>query len=171
MRFVCLDRIIEVEPGRRLVAEKCVSLAEEYLADHFPTFPVMPGVLMLQAMAEAAAWLVHISTDFAHSLVYLEEVKSATYKSFLKPGDRLRVEVSAKRIDESGSDFVGLGLRDGEEVVRARLALRHANLAGRDARYEELDRRLIHQARSRWVLLGGSRLLGSAAVSSVPTPG
>lgn len=164
MRFLLVDRIVEVEPGRRLVAEKALSLAEEYLADHFPSFPVMPGVLMLQALVESAAWLVRASEDFAHSLVVLDEVKTATYKSFVKPGQCLRMEVLAKRLNEHSSDFVGVGTRDSTEVLRARLSLRHANLADEDSRHAELDRRLVAEARTRWELLGGSELLKSVAV-------
>ena len=58
MRFTLLDRITELEPGVKITAVKNLTMAEEYLADHFPQFPVMPGVLMLQAMTEAGAWLV-----------------------------------------------------------------------------------------------------------------
>ena len=58
MRFVLIDRIVEVRPGQSLVAVKNLSLAEEYLADHFPGFPVMPGVLMLEALTQAGAWLI-----------------------------------------------------------------------------------------------------------------
>ena len=58
MRFVLVDRIISQETGQSLVAVKNLSLAEEYLADHFPGFPVMPGVLMLEALTQAGAWLV-----------------------------------------------------------------------------------------------------------------
>ena len=57
MRFILVDRISELEAGRRIVAHKALSLAEEYLADHFPKFPVLPGVLMLEAMVQASAWL------------------------------------------------------------------------------------------------------------------
>ena len=64
MRFHLVDRVLELEPGERIVAIKNLSLAEEYLADHFPGFPVMPGVLMLEAMTQAAAWLVRASEDF-----------------------------------------------------------------------------------------------------------
>ena len=57
MRFNLIDRIVEVRPGRGLQAVKNLTLGEEYLADHFPTFPVMPGVLMLETLVEAGAWL------------------------------------------------------------------------------------------------------------------
>ena len=56
MRFNLVDRIVEVQPGRSLQAVKNLTLGEEYLADHFPTFPVMPGVLMLETLVEAGAW-------------------------------------------------------------------------------------------------------------------
>ena len=64
MRFDLLDRIIELQPGVRITAVKCLTMAEEYLADHFPNFPVMPGVLMLEAMTQAGAWLVRVERGF-----------------------------------------------------------------------------------------------------------
>ncbi len=62
MRFHLIDRIDGWEPGKSLKASKFLALGEEYLADHFPRFPVMPGVLMLQACVEAAAWLWRATT-------------------------------------------------------------------------------------------------------------
>lgn len=155
MKFILLDRVVDVTPGERLVAEKSLSLAEEYLADHFPLFPVMPGVLMLEAMVEAAAWLVRETEDFAHSLVTLDTVKTATYKSFLKPGDTLRIEVSAKRIEADTSEFAGVGTRDETEVLRSRFVLRQANLRDNDPRLASVDAAMIADARARWALLLG----------------
>ena len=57
MRFCLVDRILEVQPGKVIHAVKNLTLGEEYLADHFPTFPVMPGVLMLQTLIDAGTWL------------------------------------------------------------------------------------------------------------------
>ena len=57
MRFTLVDRILELQAGQEITAVKNLSLAEEYLADHFPLFPVLPGVLMLEAMTQAGAWL------------------------------------------------------------------------------------------------------------------
>ena len=74
MRFVLIDRILDVQPGQSLVAVKNLSLAEEYLADHFPGFPVMPGVLMLEALTQAGAWLIRETEVEADRLsVYLME--------------------------------------------------------------------------------------------------
>ena len=68
MQFNLVDRIVEVDPGKRLRAVKNLTLGEEYLADHFPTFPVMPGVLMLQTLVESASWLLRLSEEQVRSL-------------------------------------------------------------------------------------------------------
>src|SRR6516164_3384951 len=91
MRFNLVDRIVEVEPGRKLRALKNLTLGEEYLADHFPTFPVMPGVLMLQTLVEAGAWLLRLTHDFAHSIIVLREAKNVKYGSFMDPGRQLAI--------------------------------------------------------------------------------
>src|SRR5215475_1133191 len=93
MRFNLVDRIVEVEPGRRICALKHLTLGEEYLADHFPTFPVMPGVLMLQAVVEAGAWLLRISEDFRHSVIVLREAKNVKYGTFMDPGNQMELAV------------------------------------------------------------------------------
>ena len=78
MKFGLIDRIVELARGERIVAVKAVSLAEEYLADHFPTFPVLPGVLMLEGMAEAAAWLVRDARDFRETVILLRRARNVT---------------------------------------------------------------------------------------------
>ena len=109
MRFVLIDRITELVPGERIRAVKALSLAEEYLADHFPRFPVMPGVLMIEALVQASAWLVRETESYAHSLLLLAEAKNVTYKSFVSPGQVLEVTVEAKAIEADTSRFVGTG--------------------------------------------------------------
>ena len=93
MRFVLIDRILDVQPGRSLHAVKNLSLAEEYLSDHFPGFPVMPGVLMLEALTQAAAWLIRDMEDFAHSIIMLKQAKTIKYGSFVEPGRQLELKV------------------------------------------------------------------------------
>ncbi|MBN1491898.1 MAG: beta-hydroxyacyl-ACP dehydratase, partial [Phycisphaerae bacterium] len=132
MKFVLLDKIVELEPGQRIRAVKALTLAEEYLADHFPTFPVMPGVLMVEAMVQASAWLVRTSEDYAHSVIVLAEARNVTYKSFVSPGRVLELDVKARRIDADTSEFEGLGRSGDEEMVKGRWTLRHSNLADRD---------------------------------------
>src|SRR5215468_61236 len=93
MRFNLVDRIVEVEPGRRIRAVKNLTLGEDYLADHFPTFPVMPGVLMLQTLVEAGAWLLRVTDDFRHSVIVLREARNVKYGNLVEPGRRLDVTV------------------------------------------------------------------------------
>src|SRR6267378_1170996 len=93
MRFHLIDKIVEVEPGKRLRAMKHLTLGEEYLADHFPTFPVMPGVLMLQTLVEAGAWLLRLSDDYRHSVIVLREARNVKYGNLMEPGKRLLLTV------------------------------------------------------------------------------
>ena len=74
MRFTLIDRIDAHQPGKFLRGCKFLALGEEYLADHFPRFPVMPGVLMLQCLTEAAAWLWRTTSGFQHSVIVLRVV-------------------------------------------------------------------------------------------------
>ncbi len=153
MKFVLIDRIVELTPRERIVAVKAVSLAEEYLADHFPTFPVLPGVLMLEALVEAAAWLVRDAQDFASSVILLKWAKNVTYKSFVKPGNLLRLDVTCRRMARDESDFSGIGYCDQDEVVRARFGLTHFTLAQRGDAFAPIDRRIIDDARARFKYL------------------
>jgi 3-hydroxyacyl-[acyl-carrier-protein] dehydratase len=153
MKFNLIDRITELVPGQRICAVKALSSAEEYLADHFPRFPVMPGVLMIEAMVQAASWLVRQTEDFAHSMVQLAEARNVTYKSFVSPGQMLEVTVEAKEIGPTASRFVGVGRRGPTEVVRAHLTLRHFNLAENDPALGTVDHRLIADLRQRLELL------------------
>jgi len=155
MKFALIDRIVELVPGERIVAIKAVSLAEEYLGDHFPTFPVLPGVLILEAMAEAGAWLVREAEDFASSVILLRSAKNVTYKGFVKPGELLRVEVACRRLARGESDYVGVGYRNDQEVVKARFSLVHYSLAERDKSLEPIDRELIAGAKARFACLRG----------------
>lgn len=153
MKFVLIDRITELVPGERISAVKALSLAEEYLADHFPRFPVLPGVLMIEALVQASAWLVRATEDFAHSLVLLAEAKNVTYKSFVSPGQVFELSVEAKEIGPEASRFVGVGRCAGVEMVKAHWSLRHSNLADRDPTMKNLDERLIASARQQMDLL------------------
>ncbi|MBN1346835.1 MAG: beta-hydroxyacyl-ACP dehydratase [Phycisphaerae bacterium] len=163
MKFILIDRILELDPPGRIVTCKGLTLAEEYLADHFPTFPVMPGVLMVEAAVQSAAWLVRASTDFAKSVILLSEVRNVTYKSFVSPGKVLRLEISARKIDEAASEFDCRGACDGREMVKARLRLRHFNLSDENPMMADVDARLTEHARRQFELLGGAALVQSAA--------
>src|SRR5438132_2039485 len=105
MRFNLLDRLVDFEPGKRICMVKNLTLAEEYLVDHFPTFPVMPGVLMLQTLVEAGSWLLRLSEDFRHSVIVLREARNVKYGTFMEPGREMAVEVELARQDGSTAEF------------------------------------------------------------------
>jgi 3-hydroxyacyl-[acyl-carrier-protein] dehydratase len=153
MRFSLIDRIVELEPGRRIVAVKALTLAEEYLADHFPRFPVMPGVLMLEAMTQAGAWLVRVSEDFAHSMVILGEAANVKYGQFVEPGQTLTVTAEIVSQNEQETKLKAMGKVDGQTTVSARLVLRRYNLADTDPTRAETDQALIEHFRHDYRLL------------------
>lgn len=153
MRFHLVDRIVEVQPGRSLTAVKNLTLGEEYLADHFPTFPVMPGVLMLQALVEAGAWLLRATDDFRHSIVVLREAKGVKYGSFMEPGRQMKVTVELVEQAEGTASLKGKGEADGQTTVSARLVLARYNLRDRDPALQEVDERLVRQLREQYALL------------------
>src|SRR5271168_864761 len=91
MRFNLVDRITAWETGKSLNGIKRLTLAEEYLADHFPGFPVMPGVLMLEAVVEASAWLWRLTSNFEHSVIVMREAKNVKYGAFMQPGNTMEI--------------------------------------------------------------------------------
>jgi 3-hydroxyacyl-[acyl-carrier-protein] dehydratase len=153
MRFILIDKVVELEAGRRLKAVKNVSLSEEYLADHFPTFPVLPGVLLLEGLIESASWLVRQAENFAHSMILLEEARNVKYKSFLAPGAQIEYTVEAKLIEENVSSFAGVGVSRDQRIVEARFGLRHFNLADSNTAMVPVDAGIIDSLKTRWKLL------------------
>jgi 3-hydroxyacyl-[acyl-carrier-protein] dehydratase len=147
MRFNLVDRIIEVQPGKALRAVKNLTLGEEYLADHFPTFPVMPGVLMLETLVEAGAWLLRLTDDFADSIIVLREVRGVKYGTFLEPGRQLELAVELNERDNGLASFKGKGEMEGQSVVTARLTLAHYSLRSRDPALAATDDRLVRHFR------------------------
>ncbi len=155
MKFMLVDRIEQLEPGKEITVSKNLSLAEEYLADHFPTFPVLPGVLILQVAIEAASWLVRVSSDFTHSMLVLREARQVRYGSFVSPGECLEVKVKAKVIEATQSSFRAVGMCEGVRALQAHLELRHFNLADKDAEAVETDRHILRQLREQYQLICG----------------
>lgn len=159
MRFTLIDRITELEPGESITAVKGLTMAEEYLQDHFPLFPVMPGVLMLEALYQASAWLVRETDDFAHSMVQLSEAKNVTYKDFVQPGEALIVEA---RIQKRVDNMVWIqadGKVDGRQAVKARLILDCFNLADRDLASSSIDEYIVSELKRELENLRGLRQL------------
>src|SRR5271166_2488734 len=143
MRFVLIDRILSVQRGESLVAVKNLSLSEEYLSDHFPGFPVMPGVLMLEALTQAGAWLIREMEDFAHSVIILKQAKTIKYGSFVEPGRQLELRVELTAHDHRDCSFKGVGVIDGQEMVKGRFVLTRYNLRDRDPELHPTDASIV----------------------------
>ena len=130
MHFNLVDKILEISDSR-IVTIKHVSAAEEYLQDHFPTFPVLPGVMMLESMVHAARLLVK---GRAPGHFVLGKVRALKYGTFMKPGATLRVEVSLlSQLDDGAFDFRGEGVAAGpgqnnDTAVSGRFLLRPVRL-------------------------------------------
>jgi 3-hydroxyacyl-[acyl-carrier-protein] dehydratase len=162
MRFHLVDRILEVQPGQSLRAAKNLTLGEEYLADHFPTFPVMPGVLMLQTLVEAGSWLWRITDDFQYSIIVLREAKNVKYGHFMEPGGRMLVTAELAEVKGNMAEFKGRGEMDGKQTVSARFSLTRYNLRDRNPDWQAIDERIITYWRNLYGLLRGDLTAGLA---------
>src|SRR6059058_1550175 len=160
MRFNLVDRLLEIEPGKRIRIVKNLTLAEEYLADHFPSFPVMPGVLMLQTLVEAGAWLLRITDDFRHSVIVLREARNVKYGSFMQPGKSMVVTAELAEATPEGAVFKGKGESDGSSTVSAKFTLARYNLRDRNPALQTVDERIVAELRSAYLVLKGD--LGTA---------
>jgi 3-hydroxyacyl-[acyl-carrier-protein] dehydratase len=160
MRFNLVDRIVEVQAGQKIRAVKNLTLGEEYLADHFPTFPVMPGVLMLQTLVEAGAWLLRVTDEFRHSVIVLREARNIKYGTFLDPGRQMAITVELVEQNETCegplATFKGKGEVDGNTTVSARFGLVRYNLRDRNPALREVDEGLVARLRSHYQLLVAS---------------
>ncbi len=147
MRFSQLDRIIALEKGKTISAVKCLSLSEEYLQDHFPRFPVMPGVLMLESLFQASMWLVRASFDFQYSSVVLRETKSLKFQGFVQPGDSLVVVAEIKKIQDSIVNLKVTGTVNDKPATSGRLVVETFNLADREGVDPAIDNYMNHKCR------------------------
>lgn len=152
MKFNLVDKIEQLT-NERIVAVKFVSLAEEYLADHFPTFPVLPGVMMLESAVQAAGWLLHHRTNFSRSMAVLKEARNVKYGQFVAPGNFLRTEVDLLKTTDGGGSFKAIGTVNNDQAVQMRLELAYFNLADRNAELSDTDAKLIEHHKRRWELL------------------
>ncbi|WP_458069522.1 3-hydroxyacyl-ACP dehydratase FabZ [Rhodanobacter sp. BL-MT-08] len=123
--FLLVDRVIEIVPDVSVVALKNVSINEPFFQGHFPGHPVMPGVLIVEAMAQTAGLLTQISSrmkgNTGSPLFYLVKVDNARFSAVVAPGDQLRIEVSLKRLMRGMGIFVARTLVDGKEVASCEL--------------------------------------------------
>ncbi len=166
MKFHLVDRIESIRPGASIETVKALSLAEEYLGDHFPAFPVLPGVLMLEALAQSAAWLVRLGQNWSRSIVVLKTARNVRYSSFVRPGKILRCRVEAREIGEEISKFKGEGFVGETHAVGARIEMWSFNLADRSAAPSSADAEIIRRLKQRFELIGGPAALRDAGATT-----
>jgi 3-hydroxyacyl-[acyl-carrier-protein] dehydratase len=153
MRFCLVDRIEHLEVGGSITAIKALTMAEEYLGDHFPGFPVMPGVLMLEAMTQTAAWLVRAGEDFCHSMVVLKEARGVKYGQFVEPGQTLRLSAEVVSQNDRETVLKAKGAVDGKVTVQGRLVLERYDLAETQPEHASTDELLKQHFRMLFALL------------------
>jgi 3-hydroxyacyl-[acyl-carrier-protein] dehydratase len=123
--FLLVDRVIAIEPHVRLQAIKNVTINEPFFQGHFPGHPVMPGVLVIEAMAQAAGLLTQLSEGTAgredKPLYYLVKVDKARFSRTVEPGDQLLLEVEQKRMLKRMGLYACRALIDGKEVASAEI--------------------------------------------------
>jgi len=132
VRWIWIDKFVEFESGRRAVAIKNVTLAEEHLHDHFPGFPIMPECLMIEAMAQTAGILVGQARDFQEKVV-LAKISNAVFFDFVRPGDSLRIEAHMDMIAPEAASTKGRITRGNDVIAEIALMFSHVdqNLAGK----------------------------------------
>jgi 3-hydroxyacyl-[acyl-carrier-protein] dehydratase len=151
LRFVLIDRLLELEPGRRAVARKTFDAGEEFLKDHFPGAPLVPGVLLTECMSQTAGWLL-IATAGFDRWPLLVVIDGAKFRRPVRPGEELRVE--ATLVSSQPSDWaVRATVHAGEALcAEARLVFHAFDDAALGAPMEPW-------ARVAFAALGGERLL------------
>jgi 3-hydroxyacyl-[acyl-carrier-protein] dehydratase len=122
--FLLVDRVLELEKGKRIQALKNVTINEPFFVGHFPHRPVMPGVLMLEAMAQAAALLAFDAVDKTpddKTVYYFAGIDNARFKRPVEPGDQLIMDVTLDRMKAGIFKFTGVTRVQGNIVCQAEL--------------------------------------------------
>ena len=122
--FLLVDRVVELEPNKRVLAYKNVTANENFFNGHFPGQPVMPGVLVVEALAQAGGLLTQLSRDGdtgQAKLFYLVKIDNAKFSRMVVPGDRLDLEVTLKRTIRNMALYEAVAKVDGEQVACAEI--------------------------------------------------
>jgi 3-hydroxyacyl-[acyl-carrier-protein] dehydratase len=126
LRFELIDRVLETQEDS-LTGVKVVSAAEEYLADHFPGFPVLPGVMMLEALVQAGRLFIAGRPEASDRPMVVTEVRNVRYGNMVRPGEALTVKVALRKHEGAGYEFQGTGTVGQQTAVRGRFRLEPLN--------------------------------------------
>ena len=124
--FLLVDRVIELVPDKSVVALKNVTINEHFFLGHFPGHPVMPGVLVLEALAQVGGLLTQLTRVAADgpasdNMFYLVKIDAAKFSRMIVPGDRIELEVVLKRVIRNMAMYVGTARVDGETAACAEI--------------------------------------------------
>ncbi len=120
--FLLVDRVLEMEPGKRIVAIKNVTMNEPFFPGHFPGAPVMPGVLIIEAMAQVGATMVlHAMEDRSSKLVYFTGIDKARFRRTVVPGDQLILTLEVIKIRSRTCKMRGLATVNGGRAAEAEI--------------------------------------------------
>jgi 3-hydroxyacyl-[acyl-carrier-protein] dehydratase len=119
--FLLVDKVVEFEPHKRIVAHKNVTINEPFFQGHFPGHPVMPGVLVIEALAQAGGVLTQVSRGLCNGdrLFYLVKVDNVRFSRMVVPGDVLELHVDIKRVIRNMTLYTCVAKVDGKEVATA----------------------------------------------------
>ena len=121
--ILLVDRVLEIEPKKRIVAIKNVTINEQIFLGHFPERPVFPGVLLIEGMAQAGGLLLlHDLPDRAGKLLYFAGIEEAKFRRPVVPGDQVRYEIEVLRLRSTFGKVAGKALVDGEVAAEAILS-------------------------------------------------
>jgi 3-hydroxyacyl-[acyl-carrier-protein] dehydratase len=147
MRWIWIDKFLEFESGKRAVAVKNLTLAEEHLHDHYPGYPVMPASLMIEGMAQTAGILVGEARDFQEKVI-LAKIRKASFSGVARPGDQLRYEAEIEQMAEQGASTRGRILRNGEPFGEVDLFFSHIDKNASGLKFPEENFVFTDQFRS-----------------------
>jgi beta-hydroxyacyl-ACP dehydratase FabZ len=120
--FLLVDRILELEARRRVVAIKNVTFNEPFFPGHFPGAPVMPGVLIIESLAQAGAvLLLHDMPDRDSKLIYFTGIDKARFRRTVQPGDQLRLSLEVVKLRSNACKMRGVAEVDGEMAAQAEI--------------------------------------------------
>ncbi|HRZ86823.1 MAG TPA: 3-hydroxyacyl-ACP dehydratase FabZ family protein [bacterium] len=125
MRWIHIDKIVAMEKGKSARAVKNVSIGEDYLTDHFPTYPIMPHSLLIEALAQTGGILVGYTLDFKEKII-LAKIESAVFSDVIRAGDQVTLDAQIVELRDEGSRIAGTAAVNGREV--AQVSIMYVNL-------------------------------------------